>query len=257
MSAVSHKLLPVVWLFLVALVMADTAQADDLNTAFAQANKLYDESKFVEAAGAYQKLIDTGQVSAALYFNLGNAWFKSGQTGRAIAAYRRAAELTPRDPDLQANLQFARRVANGGTPPKSAFWRRWLTTLTLDEWSWLAAGAGWLWLILLTAGQWRTGLRKALARFTTAAAIGFAVLLICVTAAFANPAQTTSAVVIVPSAIVRYGPLTESPRFYQLRDGAEVRVVDQDRDWLQVIDSARRKGWLQREQVQVLPPPGS
>ena len=77
---------------------------------FDTANKLYEEGKFAEAAAAYESLVQSRQVSAALYFNLGNAWFKSGQIGRAIAAYRQAEQMTPRDPDLRANLQFARET---------------------------------------------------------------------------------------------------------------------------------------------------
>src|SRR5258705_237395 len=82
---------------------------------FAVANKLYYENKFGDAAVAYERLIQSGRASAAVYFNLGNAWFKSGQLGRAIAAYRRAESLTPRDPDVRANLQFARNQAQGPT----------------------------------------------------------------------------------------------------------------------------------------------
>jgi tetratricopeptide (TPR) repeat protein len=58
--------------------------------AFDSANKLYEEGKFAEAASAYETLAKSGQSSATLCFNLGNAFFKSGQIGRAIAAYRQA-----------------------------------------------------------------------------------------------------------------------------------------------------------------------
>jgi Flp pilus assembly protein TadD len=68
-----------------------------------------------EAAAAYEQILTNGAVSPALYFNLGNAHFKAGQLGRAIAAYRQAERLTPRDPDVRANLQFARNRVQGPT----------------------------------------------------------------------------------------------------------------------------------------------
>src|SRR6266446_6853706 len=76
----------------------------------------------------------------------------------------------------------------------------------------------------------------------------------CLGAAAFEQANTRSAVVIVPEAIVRYGPLEESQVFYQLRDGMEVSVLDEkqvsgNEAWLQVQDSARRVGWLKRDQV--------
>jgi tetratricopeptide (TPR) repeat protein len=245
--------LSVIVLLVLAIIHSD-AQAEDVTTAFQQANQLYDQGRFREAAEAYQRLIDGGHVAASLYYNLGNAWFKAGQLGRAVAAYRLAAELTPRDPDLQANLQFVRRLASGGSPPRTAFRRRLLATLTLDEWSWLAAGSGWLWFLLLAAGQWRVKLRKGLRRYTRIAGASFTLLLLLTAAAFADRTRTQWAIVVVPEASVHYGPLAESPEFYRLRDGAEVGVLDIDRDWLQVIDQGRRKGWLLRDQVLLLRP---
>src|SRR6266511_3325281 len=89
------------------------ARAGDVSAAFEQANKYYEQSNFTEAAAAYARMIDGGHVSPALYFNLGNALFKSGQIGRAIFNYRLAQLLAPRDPDVRANLRFARNQVEG------------------------------------------------------------------------------------------------------------------------------------------------
>src|SRR5262245_10878323 len=80
--------------------------AESPAAAFEQANRLYEQGKFAEAAAAYEQLIHSGHRSAALFYNLGNAWFKAGQQGRAIAAYRQAEKWNPRDPNLNFNLQF-------------------------------------------------------------------------------------------------------------------------------------------------------
>ena len=84
-----------------------------IDAQFDAANKLFAQSKFADAATAYEHIIAAGSVSSALYFNLGNAHFKAGQLGRAIAAYRQAEELSPRDPDVRANVQFARNQVQG------------------------------------------------------------------------------------------------------------------------------------------------
>ncbi len=60
---------------------------------------------------------------------------------------------------------------------------------------------------------------------------------------------TPTAVVIAPEAKVRYGPFTESPLAFTVHDGAELRVLDQKDDWLQVTVGPRRIGWLRREQA--------
>src|SRR5438046_2829373 len=90
-------------------------RAADTATAFDAANKLYEQGKFAEAASGYESLVQSNSASPALHFNLGNALFKSGQIGRALLAYRQAEQMTPRDPDVRANLQFARKQAQGPT----------------------------------------------------------------------------------------------------------------------------------------------
>jgi tetratricopeptide (TPR) repeat protein len=234
-------------LLLVAL-LPFCSRADLAASAFESANKLYEEGKFTEAAAAYEGLVKSGQVSAALYFNLGNAWFKSGQIGRAIAAYRQAEQITPRDPDLRANLQFARNQTHGPTLSPSR-WQRWLGRLTLNEWSVLAAVALWLWLLLLAILQWRPALRLVLRTYVILLAVLVALLCACATAALRETRFTHAAIVITPEVAVRYGPLAESPTAFTVHDGAELRVLDQKDEWLQVSAGPRRTGWLRRDQT--------
>ncbi len=94
--------------------------------------------------------------------NRGNAWFKAGQVGRAIASYRQAQLLAPRDAALRANLQLARTRARGGSVYHADRWRDWLGRLSLNEWAWLTAAAVWAFFILLAAGQWRTEVKAGL-----------------------------------------------------------------------------------------------
>jgi Flp pilus assembly protein TadD len=103
---------------LIALLLglsAVAATAADAATGFEAANRQYEKGDFAGAAKAYAALLDQGQHSSAVLFNLGNAHFKAGQLGAAIAAYRRAEALAPRDPDIRANLQFAREKVAGDT----------------------------------------------------------------------------------------------------------------------------------------------
>ena len=111
-----HILLAVmaVWIF------NGSAMAADIPTEFNAANKLYAEGKFAEAADAYKKTLQSGAAAPALYFNYGNAEFKSGNFGRAIAAYRQAAQLTPRDAEVRANLEFARTRCKARRSVKTA-----------------------------------------------------------------------------------------------------------------------------------------
>jgi tetratricopeptide (TPR) repeat protein len=238
-----------VWIF------AGSAMAAAVLAEFNAANKLYAEGKFAEAAGAYEKIIQSGAISPALYFNYGNAEFKSGNSGRAIAAYRRAAQLAPRDAEVRANLEFARNQVPGPTLHESRWSRSaaWLGTLTLNEWTELAVAAFWLTFALLAARQIRPALKTAWRGLALGAVV--VTLLSCAglgaDAAIHFSRQT--AVVVAPDVTARSGPFDEAQSAFTAHNGAELAVLDRRDNWLQVTDGSGRIGWLQCQQVETLP----
>jgi tetratricopeptide (TPR) repeat protein len=233
---------------LLALGPLSSQAAGSAAAAFDSANKLYEEGKYSEAASAYEALVQSGQCSAAIYFNLGNAFFKSGQIGRAIAAYRHAQQLAPRDPDLRANLQFARNQTPGPSLLPGR-WERWLGRLSLNEWTVLAAGAVWLWLILLAMLQWRPALRPGLRTYVISLGVLAGLLCACTGASLCETRYHAIAIVTARETAVRYTPLPEAATAFTVADGAELRVMDQKDEWLQVNAGPRRTGWLRRDQV--------
>jgi len=246
---------PAAWsIFLLLLSLwSAAARADNFAAAFESANRLYEEGKFGDAAAAYEKLALSGQTSEAVYFNLGNAFFKSGQIGRAIAAYRRAEQIAPRDPDVRANLQFARKQSSGPSLSPSR-WQRWLGRLNLNEWTLLTAAAGWLWLLLLTARQCWPALRPSVRGYVFAFAVATAFLGACLGCALYENRVARMAIVIVPEASVRLGPVAESQDSFTAHDGAELRVLDQKDEWLEVTAGPGRFGWVRRDQVLLASP---
>ncbi len=117
---------------LLALFFAGNLFAADVASDFNSANKLYAQGKFSDAATAYEKILQTGVQSPALLFNAGNAEFKAGHLGKAIAAYRQASLLSPRDAELRANLAFVRNQVQGATVRESR-WQNVFGSLTLNE----------------------------------------------------------------------------------------------------------------------------
>lgn len=233
----------------VAMVCATPAASIPAN--FDSANKLYEQGKFAEAASAYEKMVRSGPVSAPLYFNLGNSLFKSGHAGEAIAAYRHARELAPRDPDLRANLQFVREQVQGPTLLPNV-WRRRLERVTANEWTLLASIGLWVWLLLLTVTQLRPGLKPSFRTWTCLSGAATAVLCGCLGVALAAKSGQT-AIVIAHDAVVRNGPLEESPTVFTVHDGAELSILDRNEHWFQVSAGDRHSGWLERDRVIIAP----
>lgn len=244
------KARPAILILLAAFTLRAFA---DATADFDAANKLQAEGKYAEAAAAYGKLIQTGNVGPALFFNFGNAEFKAGQLGRAIAAYRRAEALTPRDPDVRANLQFARNQFSENNSARPGVWQRSLRTFTVNEWSLLAAAAVWACLILLALGQWRGEWQAKLKSY--AGIIGLAAVVSCgvAWAAWFDFHGSESAVV-TGELTVRSGPLEEATGKFTARNGLELAVLDKHDDWLQVSDGQGRIGWVKRDALEVLKP---
>lgn len=234
---------------LVLLLAALSGGAASLVGDFDAANRLYDQGKFREAAEAYDALVKAGIGSPAVFFNLGNASFRSGQIGRAIVAYRIAESLAPRDPDVRANLQFAREQVAGPTAPPSRS-RRWLLGwFSANEWAWLGAAGLWAAFLVLTAGQLRRESQRRLRGY--AACAGFAAVL-CFAAGWAVARPWTAgamAVVVTREAPIHAGPLDEAQVTFSARDGAEFHILDAKDNWLQVTDGNKWVGWVRADQV--------
>ncbi|MSU58765.1 MAG: tetratricopeptide repeat protein [Pedosphaera sp.] len=232
------------------LARADVkVQSPDVNVVqFEAANRLYEEKKFPAAATGYETVVKGGSASPALWFNLGNAYFKSGQLGRAVVAYRRAAQATPRDPDVRANLQFARQQVQGPRWHAPGWNRVAGGGFSLNEWAVFTAIGVWLTFLSLAAAVlqpefkslWRGGV-KIFGAMTALQTVGLVASLLA--------HSPELAVVTVREANAHHGPLEESANAFTAHDGAELRVLDHKDDWLQVTDDARHTGWLKRTEV--------
>jgi tetratricopeptide (TPR) repeat protein len=237
---------------LLALVCAGNLFAADVAAEFPAANKLYAEGKFSDAASAYEKILQGGAQSPALLFNAGNAEFKSGHLGKAIAVYRQAEQLSPRDAELRANLAFVRNQVQGATLRESR-WQNWVNSLTLNEGTALTAIFFWLMFALLAARQLRPALAPKLQGVTRLAVVATVFSFAVLALQAANHFNSAVAVVTGAEAAVRSGPFDEAQTVFTARDGAELQVLDRHDEWVQVANGAGKTGWLSRKQAEVLP----
>ena len=227
------------------------ARGADVSADFNRANHLYEQQKFSEAANAYEALLKAGNRSAPLFFNLGTAYFKAGELGQAIAAYLKAERLEPRDPDIKANLQFARDQVQNTKPPPTSLWSQLLDRFTLNEWTVFSAAFLWMFFLLLAVGQLRKEWRKLVRSISLPIAVITLALIACTASAAVRHSQKR-AVVISNNAVVRRGPFDESQSAYSLGDGGELSVLDRKDNWIQVSDSGNRIGWIPSNQVAIV-----
>ncbi|MBI1842263.1 MAG: tetratricopeptide repeat protein [Verrucomicrobia bacterium] len=225
--------------------------------AFDEANKLYEQGRFGAAADAYETLLKKGETTLSVYFNLGNARFRNGEVGRAVAAYIQGRRLAPRDASVQSNLQLARRAVRGAEDFSSPIWQRVLGQLTGNEWAWATLAASCAFFLLLIWGERRPESRSRIRR---ALRLSGACLACCAMALLyvGGAEQRAVAVVVRKEAPVRFTPLDESPVAFNGSDGLELEVMGRKtgasatEEWLDVRDSAQRRGWIRRASVEIV-----
>ena len=226
----------------------------------AEANGRYEREEYAEAAQVYEALIDLGYRDAAVYYNLGNTYLESGDLGQAVLNYLRAEELSPRDPDLLANLALARSrtvdqlEAEGDSLVASIsdFGRQWATTgefgvaaILLWAAGALAVGALILWPALPRRAIVRGGAIAAFAAMLVP-------LLFLLSMLYSNPYENTG-VVTVGTIEVLIGPGPQYPEEFALHSGAQVRVVDSRHGWLQVaLPGGELEGWAPAHAVEAV-----
>ena len=225
----------------------------------AEADSAYVHEHYQQAARMYEELLKQG-VSAELYYNLGNSYYRMDDIPQAIINYERAALLSPGDRDIKFNLQMARSKTIDKVVPESEMffvtWYRALVNFTsVDGWAWTAVfslvAAIVLALLYLFAGP--VVLRK----------IGFFgafifVVLFAVSNLFAwqqkgHLVHRSGAVIIRSAVNVKSTPAKNGTDLFILHEGTKVTITDNSmRDWKEIRVADGKQGWLETKQIEVI-----
>lgn len=232
------------WALLVTIALAESqAEFDAANAALAAGD-------LASAAAGYEKAASGGATGANVWFNLGNVYYRQEELPRAVLAWRRAEVRAPRDPDVAANLDFARRKL----PDRLDVVRRhpsfapWQVALTVDEARWLgwaAVGLG-----LLTAAARGVTTRFPLAGVGGAAVVGGVTLL---AGAWAQ-ARLPPGGVVLADEVSAQSDLGGGVTLFTLHGGAEVEITEEAAGKVQIRLPDGRRGWVAAEAVGVVDP---
>ena len=254
-------LLSLLILFLLLLIACSPQATSEAISGLqmAAANQLYEEGNFAEAAARYQALVDAGVKDGRLYYNLGGAYFKMGDLGRAVLNFRRAQRMLPRDGDVATNLRLARaqtldriEVENEGAVVD--LFRGLIYWTALDEAATVAVA---LWVALCGLGVgailWRQR-RRTLLFLAGGITILLFLGLLSLGIRLLDEQGQPPAVVVAEEVAVRSGPGDDYLTEFTLHAGAEVRVVEQRGGWLRIALPGELQGWTPAEAViEVLP----
>ena len=225
----------------------------------AEADSAYVQERYQQAAKDYEELLKQG-VSADLYYNLGNCYYRMDQMTQAVLNYERALLLSPGDEDIRFNLQMARsKTIDKITPESEMFFVTWYRSLvnvmSVDGWARTALVALIVAIVLALFYLFsdRIWLRK----------IGFfgGILLLLVflmSNLFAwqqkrNLTQRTGAIVIKSAVNVKSTPSKNGTDLYILHEGTKVTVTDATmREWRKIRVADGKEGWLEVSEIEVI-----
>lgn len=223
---------------------------------FEQANDLYNKADFEQAISKYEAIIDAGEHSAAVYFNLGNAHYKLNHIAPSIYYYEKALKLSPNDKEIQNNIAFARNMTIDDiekTPELgfSKFAKNITNWLTFDGWAKLSIALMLLFVVLYLIFYFTYGSTKK--RMAFIGAMSFLILSCCAVAlAFNNynlVKNDRPAIVFAKESQVKSEPNLRSSESFKLHEGTKVQILDTVNNWKKIKLADGKTGWIPTDAI--------
>ena len=242
-------------LVLLLLLVPMTSQA----ATKAEGDSAYVNSNYQEAIKIYESLLKQGE-SAELYYNLGNAYYRTENITRAVLNYERALLLSPGDGDIRFNLQIARsKTIDKIVPESEMFFVTWYRSLvnmmSVDGWGRLALVSLALVIVLFLVYLFsaRVWLQK----------VGFfgggALLVVFVLSNFFAWQQRhqllyrQGAIVVAPSVTVKSTPAQNGTDLFILHEGTKVVITDGSmKNWREIRLADGKKGWIESKKIELI-----
>lgn len=212
---------------------------------FDEGIQYYRSQEYAKAAETFEKSAEKGVCNPSLYYNIGNAWLKAGQVGKAVLWYERAKRLAPSDPDLKFNLAHARTLVKDQAEASDDifetlfFWERmvrffWVQTVLI--------GISILFCFWAGIRIWRR--QSVFAGPGNILAALFVMVSFVTVVHYYMELKRPFAVIVEKEAAVRSGTSPSAVKLFTLHEGSKVRVVDRKNGHVKIMFSKEKKGWI-------------
>jgi len=236
------------------LFSATLVNAESNSELFNKAVAAYKGNDFEKAITLNESLISKGCKTATLYFNLGNAYFKNGNIGKAMLNYERAERLAPNDEDIQHNLAFARlKTIDKVDPTKSfgaqAILKNTLSVLSSTSWCWISIALLWLTFGFALFFLFQNNHRGLLLFGGCCCAAISCITFFASKKQFSFENKCSSAIITQTQSYVKSAPDDSSTDLFQLHEGTKVEILDKVENYWKVKIADGRVGWMLRDEA--------
>ena len=248
------KLIPLFFILTFALSVGASE-----NDVFKIGNDAYLKNNFETAIASYKQLIKEGYQSSELYFNLGNAYYKTDSIANAILYYEKAKKLAPADEDVIANLKLANLKTIDKTETKEqlifkSWWDNFVNSRSADNrgiWSIISLFIAFTALIVFRIS--RSTIYKQILF------VSFSIFLLAALSFFflaetnhSIQTETGQAILFNSSATIKSAPTENSKDLFIIHEGAKVNIIEKNNNWFRIRLDNGSEGWLQENALRVI-----
>ncbi len=239
--------------------MSIPAWSQNYQTELDSAAYYYSNGAYEKVIAQYEGILGEGYHSAEVYYNLGNAYYKSNKFVQAIINYERALKLSPNDGDIAFNLKLANTHVVDKLDVVPEFflnsWRdKFNQMLDSNTWAYMSLIIFILSLVLLLLFFFSG--RMLLRKITFWSAMVFLLaFLLSFNAARKNKwvaEKEPDAIVVTPSVTVKSAPNAVGTELFLIHEGLKIKVIDQLDDWRRIQLSNGNKGWLKASDLVII-----
>lgn len=241
-------------IFLVSWVLP--AQNEAL---FKSANAQYGEGNYEEAISLYEQIIDDGEASVSVYYNLGNAHYKLNNVGPSIYYYEKALQLDPKDEDVQNNITFARNMTLDAISEETStgFTKQineLISLFSYNTWGILAIVFSVFFAVFFIVYYFHP---RPLAKRIFFGAAVFMIFMAGISVFFAFQQQEIQlnnqfAIIYVEEAEVNNEPSQRAESSFLLHEGTKAKILEDYQGWVKLELANGTQGWTLRENLRKL-----
>lgn len=233
------------FLFLVSFAFAQP------DAQFAKANQDYAQGNFKEAIADYEALVQSREWSANLFYNLGNAYFRTQDFGRAILNYERALALDRHHPESDVNLRTALDEARA-LEMQPAWLDRYLQIASLTQYSVAAAIAFWVGAFSVVKGRFA---RRRAVKTTALSIFAFAICVAAVLAIYkVENLERGAAIILGKDVQARLATADSAGSVLALPSGSGIRILSTRGDWIYADLPNDLRGWIPAKDAELVRP---
>ncbi len=226
---------------------------------FEQGKEHYKEANYEAAISVWESILESGEHSAALYFNLGNAYYRIDQIAPSIYFYEKALQLAPNDSEIKNNLAFAQnKTIDIIEPMPKNLVSTWIENTTqlfsFNGWARIAVIFVFGFVLLFILYYFSNSTLKKRSLFT-ASFFSLFIALVGLFFAFSSydkVVNNKTAVIFATSTQVRSEPLQRSEISFVLHEGAKVKITAEVDDWNRIELADGKEGWMLKEHLKEL-----